>query len=81
MNMREKGDEEGDVYGYGGEDKDESDEGTYAPGHILVNTNNGVLCSARRGFDGPKVLVKCNATSSDMYNVATKKATVKNKNG
>ena len=51
--------------------------GTYAPGHILVRMNSGVLCSAVKGSEGPKVLVKCNATSSDTYNVAAKNATVK----
>jgi len=59
----------------------EGTESTHAPGHILVSTNNGVLCSDKIGLDGPKVFVKCNATSSDMYSVAVKKATVKNVNG
>jgi hypothetical protein len=50
---------------------------TYAPGHILVKMNSGVLCNADSGLDGPKTLVMCNATSSDIYRVATKNATVK----
>jgi hypothetical protein len=50
---------------------------TYAPGHILVGMNNGMLCNASSGSDGPKTFIKCNATSSDIYSVATKKATVK----
>jgi hypothetical protein len=45
---------------------------TYAPGHMLVRMNSG--------SDGAKVLVKCNATSSDMYSVAAKSATVKKEN-
>ena len=36
--------------------------GTYAPGHILVSTNKGVLCNAKIGLDGPKTLAKCNAS-------------------
>jgi hypothetical protein len=49
---------------------------TYAPGHMLVRMNRGVLCNADSGSNGPKVLVKCNATFSDTYNVATKNANV-----
>ena len=48
---------------------------------MVVKTNNGVLWRAKSGLDGPKTLVKCNATSSAMYKVVTKKATVKNKYG
>ena len=43
---------------------------------MLARMNSGVLCSANMGSDGPKALVKCNATSSDMYGAA-KKVTVK----
>jgi hypothetical protein len=50
---------------------------TYAPGHRLVSMNSDVLCSADSGLDGAKVLVKCNATSNDMYNIAAKNANVK----
>jgi hypothetical protein len=50
---------------------------TYALGHASVRMNGGVLYSAGSRSDGLKVLVKCNATSSDMYNVAVKNATSK----
>jgi hypothetical protein len=52
---------------------------TYAPDHILVSMNKGMLCSADSGLDGPKTLVKCNATSSDTYSVAMKNAGVRNR--
>lgn len=65
------------IVGNGGGDKGRSNERTYALGHTLINTNNGVLCNAASGLDGPNVLVMWSATSSDMYNVVVKRASVK----
>ena len=50
---------------------------TYALGHMSVRMNGGVLYSASSGLGGPNALVKCNAISSDMYNVALKNVTSK----
>ena len=65
------------IVGNGGGDKGRSNERTYALGHTLINTNNGVLCNAASGLDGPNVLVMWSTTSSDMYNVVVKRASVK----
>jgi len=50
-------------------------------GHMLVSTNNGVLCNDAGGLEGPKVFVKVNPTSSEMYVVAAKKIAAKTDNG
>ena len=60
-----------------GGDKGRSNERTYALGHTLINTNNGVLCNAASRLDGPNVLVMWSAMSSDMYNIVVKRASVK----
>lgn len=39
---------------------------TYAPGQMLVKTNSGILCSALRGSEGPKVEVMDRATSREI---------------
>lgn len=54
---------------------------TYAPGQILVNIKSGMLWRFTRGFDGPNVVVNPRATSSEMYVVAAKNATVKKVKG
>lgn len=50
---------------------------TYAPGQILVNTKNGTLCTDSGGLEGPNAEVMINATSNEMYVVATKNSKVK----
>jgi hypothetical protein len=38
----------------------------YAAGQILVNINNGILCSDTAGIEGPKVFVIVNPTSNEI---------------
>ena len=47
---------------------------TYAPGHMLVSTNSGILRRASVGLEVPRVPVMPSATSKDIYVVAAKKA-------
>ena len=47
---------------------------TYAAGHTLVKTNNGMLCRDCGGLLGPNAWVHRKATSNEIYVVATKKA-------
>jgi hypothetical protein len=46
-----------------------------------VRTNRATLLSASGGSEGPNVFVNVNATSREIYVVATKRATVKKANG
>lgn len=59
----------------------QQEEETHAPGQMDVSTKRGTLCSDCEGSLGPKTCVNVKPTSSAIYVVATKNASVKKLNG